>query len=71
METSRHMSEATIAFPNHDQIRTMFGARDQYLRHVREKVGIDVVLRGDELRLQGTEDQIRRCLLYTSDAADE
>jgi phosphate starvation-inducible protein PhoH and related proteins len=56
------MSEATIAFPNHDQIRTMFGARDQYLRHVRDKVGIDVVLRGDELRLQGTEDQIRRAL---------
>lgn len=56
------MSEATISFANHDQIRTLFGARDQFLRQVRDRVGIDVVLRGDELRLQGNEDQIQRAL---------
>jgi phosphate starvation-inducible protein PhoH and related proteins len=56
------MSEATITFSDHDQIRTLFGARDEFLRQVRETVGIDVVLRGDELRLQGTDDQIRRGL---------
>lgn len=56
------MSEATISFADHDQIRTLFGARDRYLRQVRDQVGIDVVVRGDELRLQGSDEQIRRGL---------
>ena len=56
------MSQATIAFANHDQIRTLFGARDQFLRQVRDCVGIDVVLRGDELHLQGDQAQIARGL---------
>lgn len=56
------MSEATLSFPNHEQIRVLFGTRDKYLRRVRDAVGIDVVLRGDELRLQGSDDQIERGL---------
>jgi phosphate starvation-inducible PhoH-like protein len=56
------MSEATISLANLDQIRTLFGAHDQYLRQVRDSVGIDVVLRGDELRLQGDEARIQRGL---------
>ncbi len=56
------MSEATISFADPDQIRTLFGARDQFLRQVRENVGIDIVLRGDELRLKGDEEKIRRGL---------
>ncbi len=56
------MSEATISFSNHDQIRTLFGARDQFLRKVRERVGVDVVVRGDELHLHGSDDQIHRGL---------
>jgi phosphate starvation-inducible protein PhoH and related proteins len=54
------MSEATIAFSDHDQIRTVFGARDEHLRQVRELLGIDVVLRGDEVRLRGDEDHVRQ-----------
>ena len=54
------MSEATIPFADHDQIRAIFGTNDQYLRHVRDSVGIDVVIRGDELRLHGSDEQIRR-----------
>jgi len=56
------MSEATISFSDYDQIRALFGTHDQYLHHVRDAVGVDVVLRGDELRLQGDEAQIRRGL---------
>ena len=56
------MSEATILFANQDQIRTLFGVQDRHLRQVRDSVGIDVVIRGDELRLQGSEDQIERGL---------
>ena len=32
------MSEATISFTDHDLIRTLFGAGDQYLRQVRDSV---------------------------------
>ena len=56
------MSEVTIAFANHDQIRTLFGPQDQYLRQVRDRLGIEVVLRGDEIRLQGEDDKIRKGL---------
>lgn len=64
------ISEATISFASHDQIRTLFGARDRYLRQVRDAVGIDVVLRGDELRLQGDEDRIQRGLEVFAELRD-
>jgi len=54
------MAENSIPFADHDQIRTLFGTGDEHLRRVRDSVGVDVVIRGDELRLQGTEDQVRR-----------
>ncbi len=53
-------TEAAIAFSDHDQIRTLFGARDEHLRQVRESLGIDVVLRGDEIRLKGDEERVQR-----------
>ncbi len=54
------MSEATLSFESQDLVRTLFGERDRYLRKVREAVGIDVVIRGDELHLFGTQAQIER-----------
>ena len=54
------MPEATIAFSDHDQVRTLFGPRDEHLRQVRDFLGIDVVLRGDEVRLKGDEDHVRQ-----------
>jgi phosphate starvation-inducible PhoH-like protein len=54
------MSEAVISFADPEQIRTLFGARDRYLRQVRDIVGVDIVLRGDEVRLRGDEAQIER-----------
>jgi phosphate starvation-inducible PhoH-like protein len=56
------MAEATLAFPDHDQIRTLFGPRDEHLRQVREFLGIGVVLRGDELKLTGDEDHVQQGL---------
>ena len=53
------MSEATISFADHDQIRTLFGTGDEHLRRVRETVGIDVVIRGDDVKLRGTDEQVR------------
>ncbi len=52
------MSQATISFANPQQIRFLFGAHDTYVRRLRDSIGVEVVLRGDEVRLHGSEDQI-------------
>lgn len=54
------MSETSIPFADHEQIRTLFGTGDEHLRRVRDTVGIDVVVRGDELRLRGEEADLAR-----------
>ena len=56
------MIEASLAFSDPDQILRLFGAQDRYLRQVRDVVGVDVTLRGDEIRLHGTDAQIKRGL---------
>lgn len=56
------MNEASLAFSHPEQIPLLFGAQDRYLRQVREAVGVNVTLRGDEIRLHGTDDQIKRGL---------
>lgn len=52
------MTEATISLESQEQIRALFGPRDQYLRLVQDSLGIDVVLRGDQLRLLGDADHV-------------
>lgn len=54
------MTDDTLSFASADQILLLFGAQDRYLRQVREAVGVGVTIRGDQLRLHGTEEQIRR-----------
>lgn len=56
------MSEASITFTDADEIRSLFGAQDQYLRQVRDAVGIEIVIRGDEIRLHGDDSKIQRGL---------
>src|SRR5438309_1869471 len=56
------MTDATISFSSPNQIPVLFGAHDRYLRRVREAVGVEVTLRGDELRLQGSGEQVERAL---------
>jgi phosphate starvation-inducible PhoH-like protein len=54
------MSTETIAFSSQDDIRTLFGTQDAFLRRVRDSVGVNVVLRGDTLLLEGSDEQVRR-----------
>jgi phosphate starvation-inducible PhoH-like protein len=56
------MTEAILSFDSQDQIRSLFGAQDRYLKQVKDTTGIDVVLRGDQLKLQGPEAGVRRGL---------
>jgi phosphate starvation-inducible PhoH-like protein len=52
------MSEGRVQFRNHEDVRSLFGTRDKYLRRLREVLHIDVVLRGDELHLRGDQTQV-------------
>jgi phosphate starvation-inducible PhoH-like protein len=54
------MSENCIRFRSHEDIRTLFGARDRNLRRLRDEFHINVVLRGDELHLQGQSEEVDR-----------
>jgi phosphate starvation-inducible protein PhoH and related proteins len=54
------MNEAVISIANHDKIHSLFGAQDEHIRLVQDLVGIDIVFRGNELRLQGDENKIKR-----------
>src|SRR5262245_23492606 len=56
------MTEAALLFRDLDQIPLLFGPQDRFLRQVRDAVGVEVTLRGDEIRLHGTEDQIKNGL---------
>lgn len=54
------MSETHLSFEDPEQIMLLFGPRDQYLRRVRETVGGDIFLRGDQITFRGTDEEIRR-----------
>ncbi len=56
------MTEATIALESQEQIRTLFGPQDEYLRLVQDSLGIDMVLRGDKLRLAGDDEPVTRAM---------
>jgi len=64
------MNEATLALSSPDQIPLLFGAQDRYLRQVRDVVGVNVTLRGDEIRLHGTDEQIKRGLEVFAELRD-
>lgn len=49
----------TLTFADPAQIPLLFGAQDRYLKLIREALGVGVTIRGDTLRLHGTEEQIR------------
>lgn len=58
--TRPRMSTATIPIEDQEHIRTLLGAQDQFLRRVRDAIGVQVVLRGDQLLLEGSDHQIER-----------
>lgn len=52
------MPQNCLSFENQEQLRVLFGCQDEYLKQVRERVGVQVVVRGGELRLSGSPEQI-------------
>src|SRR3954447_3800130 len=52
------MPEATISLDGHDVELAVFGSRDQYLRQVRDALGVKVLARHGEVRVEGEPDRV-------------
>jgi phosphate starvation-inducible protein PhoH and related proteins len=52
------MSEATITLDSREEAVLLFGARDQFLREIRTALGAQLVGRGDQILIKGTDEQL-------------
>src|SRR5437879_2547957 len=50
--------ELTITLDDRDEALLLFGTRDQYLREVRDALGVRLVARGDTIHVKGEESAI-------------
>lgn len=55
------MAESIVELRHHDEARALFGLRDENLRRLCAVTGAQVVLRGNQVRISGGADQVRRC----------
>src|SRR4051812_14261988 len=54
------MPEVVITLDGHAEELAVFGSRDQYLRQVRDAVGVKVLARHGELRVEGEGDRVEQ-----------
>jgi phosphate starvation-inducible PhoH-like protein len=52
------MSEATITLDSREEALLLFGNRDQYLREIRNVLGLQLVGRGDQIIIRGEDDKV-------------
>ena len=52
------MPEVIITLDGHDEELAVFGSRDQYLRQVRDALGVKVLARHGEVRVEGDRDKV-------------
>ena len=55
------MAKAHIQLGHHDEARALFGSRDENLRQLCSATGTRVVLRDNQIRILGTDQQVERC----------
>ncbi|MBL8814432.1 MAG: PhoH family protein [Planctomyces sp.] len=55
------MAEAILQLKHHDEARALFGPRDENLKKLCGVTGTQVVLRGNQIRISGTEPEVARC----------
>ncbi|MFO8007008.1 MAG: PhoH family protein, partial [Candidatus Brocadiia bacterium] len=53
--------QKTLRLGGQDEVVRLFGPRDSYLKRLREAFDVNVVARGEKLRLEGPEQNVRRC----------
>ena len=54
------MPEVTISLDGHAEELAVFGSRDQYLRQVRDALGVKVLARHGEVRVEGESDRVEQ-----------
>jgi phosphate starvation-inducible PhoH-like protein len=54
------MPEVVISLDGHDEELAVFGSRDQYLRQIRDALGVKVLARHGEVRVEGDSDRIEQ-----------
>ncbi len=54
------MPEVTITLEGHAEELAVFGSRDQYLRQIRDALGVKVLARHGEVRIEGDSDRIEQ-----------
>lgn len=54
------MPTETIPLSSAEDARTLFGTQDAHLRRIRDSLGISIVLRGEQLVLDGPPEQVQR-----------
>ena len=54
------MTEATLSVSQPDQILSLFGARDQNVRRLREQFDVSITHRDGHIRVAGAQEEVRR-----------
>jgi len=54
------MSEATITLDDRNEAVQLYGSRDQYLRAIRDALGVRFIARGETLQIEGDDIQVGR-----------
>ena len=52
------MPEVIISLDGHDEELAVFGSRDQYLRQVRDALGVKILARHGEVRIEGDREKV-------------
>ena len=66
-QTGKCMAEASIRLKGQDEARALFGPRDEFVRRVRMATEASIVLRGNEIRVFGTQSQVSVCCRILSE----
>jgi len=56
------MADATISLENHDEELAVLGSRDQFLRQVRDSMGVKLLARRGEVRVEGEADRVEQAV---------
>ena len=54
------MPEVTISLEGHAEELAVFGSRDQYLRQIRDALGVKVLARHGEVRVEGEAERVEK-----------
>src|SRR5213082_2647483 len=74
LASPENMTEATIPLVDSHRALSLFGARDQHLRTIREALGVSITHRDGEIRVTGEEAAVakaRQALVDLSSRLDQ